>query len=355
MKSIDTPTQQIDRDPRRAALDLWAQAALLNAGAPLPQGYQLESASDDASFRRYFRATNAAGDTYIFVDAPPDKEDSQAFVDIQGLLFAAGLRVPVLYQADPSLGFMMLSDFGRQLYLDLLQTAAPSVVEHHYQSAFSSLRLMQQVAPLDTLPVFDGQRLATEMNLFPEWFLMNYLQLNLDSDDQALLESLNTSLISAALQQPVVFVHRDYHCRNLMVIDDGPPGIIDFQDAVAGPVTYDLASLLKDCYHRFPRPQVVSWVQDFYEQLQREGVDVGTDAAGFLRWFDLMGMQRHLKCAGIFARLALRDGKARYLEDIPLVMAYILEVCALYPEFAEVGAWLERQVMPALHATRVTL
>jgi hypothetical protein len=211
---------------------------------------------------------------------------------------------------------------------------------------------MQQITLRDKLPAYDSYRLAIEMQLFPEWFLHTYLDLSLVPADQALLARLNDTLISAALAQPVVFVHRDYHSRNLMVIDDGPPGIIDFQDAVYGPLTYDLVSLLKDCYHRFSRQQVVTWVQGFYEQLERQGVDAGTDAAGFLRWFDLMGMQRHLKCAGIFSRLALRDGKARYLEDIPLVMAYILEVCHLYPEFADVEAWLARQVMPALRAAR---
>jgi hypothetical protein len=353
--STDTLNQSSARDARLVALSRWAQVALMQAGAPQPYDYQLAPASDDASFRRYFRATNAASDTYIFVDAPPDKEDTQTFVDIQGLLFAAGLRVPSLYQSDLSLGFMMLSDFGDQLYLDLLKTPAPLMVEHYYQSAFSSLVQMQQITRLDKLPVYDSQRLATEMQLFPDWFLHSYLELTLDPEDQTLLAELNDTLISAALQQPRVFVHRDYHCRNLMVIDDGPPGIIDFQDAVLGPLTYDLVSLLKDCYHRFPRQQVVIWVQGFYAQLQRQGVDVGTDAAGFLRWFDLMGMQRHLKCAGIFARLALRDSKARYLEDIPLVMAYILEVCHLYPEFSEVEAWLMRQVMPALQAARQDL
>jgi aminoglycoside/choline kinase family phosphotransferase len=350
--STDTDSQVSAQDARLVALSRWAHAALTRAGVPQPDDYKLSSASDDASFRRYFRATSAAAETYIFVDAPPDKEDTQAFVDIQSLLFAAGLRVPTLYQADPDLGFMMLSDFGDQLYLDLLETAVPQTVEHHYQAAINSVLQMQQITMLDKLPVYDGQRLANEMQLFPEWFLHTYLELRLTPADQALLAKLNDTLINAALQQPVVFVHRDYHSRNLMVVDEGLPGIIDFQDAVYGPLTYDLVSLLKDCYHRFPREQVVTWVQDFYAQLQRRGVDVGTDAAGFLRWFDLMGMQRHLKCAGIFSRLALRDGKGRYLEDIPLVMAYILEVCHLYPEFAEVEVWLARQVMPALQAVR---
>jgi len=339
-------------DARKAALISWAQQALIEADAPSPQDYELESASDDASFRRYFRAIGSAPETFIFVDAPPDKENSQAFVDIQALLFAAGLRVPRLYQADLGLGFMMLSDFGNQLYLDLLNAGSPVAVEHHYQAAFSSLRQMQQMTRLDDLPDYDSQRLGDEMNLFPEWFLSTYLQLHLDSADKALLARLSNTLIDAAQQQPVVFVHRDYHCRNLMVIDAGPPGIIDFQDAVRGPLTYDLVSLLKDCYHLFPRHQVETWVQGFYAQLVLDKVDVGTDAAGFLRWFDLMGMQRHLKCAGIFSRLALRDGKARYLEDIPLVMAYILEVCRLYPEFSEIGAWLDQKVMPVLEATR---
>jgi aminoglycoside/choline kinase family phosphotransferase len=332
---------------RQSALVDWAHAALQGAGIPAPESYQLSVASDDASFRRYFRAV-AADQSYIFVDAPPDKEDSRPFVAVQALLAAAGLQVPNVYAADLAVGFMMLADFGNTLYLDRVVAGQPAEVDALYQAAMKDIFCMQQIDTACDLPAYDEAKLRSEMALFEDWFLVQQLGLELDESGREILQRVLDSLAVAALTQPQVFVHRDYHSRNLMVLEGGRPGIIDFQDAVVGPLTYDLVSLLKDCYYRFPRHQVVQWVDDFYQQwAAQQSADV-IDAAGFLRWFDLMGMQRHLKCAGIFSRLNLRDGKARYLSDIPLVLAYILEVSSLYPEFSDFGDWLTAHVVPRM-------
>ena len=345
-------TPQALASERQAALAAWALASLQLAGIPDFQNYRLMVASDDASFRRYFRATSEthATDTYIFVDAPPEKEDSRPFVQVQAMLAGAGLAVPRIYRADLAQGFMMLADFGDTLYLDMLADNQAFQIETRYQAAFQGIRQMQQIRVLEQLPVYDDAKLRTEMALFTDWFLAQQLALVIEPREQALIQQLFDALVTAALSQPQVFVHRDYHCRNLMVIAGEQPGIIDFQDAVRGPLTYDLVSLLKDCYHQFPRSQVVGWVNQAHRQWMQSVPESPVEAAEFLRWFDLMGMQRHLKCAGIFSRLNLRDGKTRYLNDIPLVLAYIVEVCGLYPEFTEIGAWLSEQVLPRLDA-----
>ena len=334
---------------RQSALVLWAKAALTNAGVATPENYRLSIASDDASFRRYFRAVSS-GQSYIFVDAPPAREDSRPFVAVQALLAAAGLQVPHVYAADLAQGFMMLGDFGNTLYLDRLVVGEPAEVEQLYQAGMQGIFRMQQIDAAGELPAYDAAKLRSEMALFEDWFLRRQLALTPDPQDCQRLHQVVDSLTSTALAQPQVFVHRDYHSRNLMVLGSGEPGIIDFQDAVVGPLTYDLVSLLKDCYYRFPRQQVVQWVDDFYQHWAARQTTAVIDSAGFLRWFDLMGLQRHLKCAGIFSRLNLRDGKARYLSDIPLVLDYIIEVCSLYSEFGDFGDWLRTHVVPQLAA-----
>lgn len=345
-------TPQTLASERQAALAAWALASLQLADIPDHQHYRLAAASDDASFRRYFRATHLTRttDSYIFVDAPPEKEDSGPFVQVQAMLARAGLAVPRVYRADLVQGFMMLADFGDILYLDMLAENQAAQIETNYQAAFQGIRQMQAIPVAKHLPAYDEAKLRTEMALFTDWFLAQQLGLVIEPREQALLQRLFDTLVTTALDQPQVFVHRDYHSRNLMVIAGEQPGIIDFQDAVRGPLTYDLVSLLKDCYHRFPRPQVVNWVNETHQQWLQGAPENPVDAAEFLRWFDLMGMQRHLKCAGIFSRLNLRDGKRRYLHDIPLVMAYIVEVCDLYPELSEIGDWLSERVLPRLGA-----
>ena len=294
-------------------------------------GYQsIEPASADASFRRYFRITDH-GYTFIVMDAPPEKEDCKPFIHIANLLLQRGLNVPRILQQDLKQGFLLLSDLGNTVFLSELNK---ETVDDMYSVAMDALLQLQQHDNPD-LPAYDEHLLRTEMNLFPDWYLAKHLKLNLDTQQQAVLEDSFALLVANALAQPQVCVHRDYHSRNLMINKDNPrqPGVIDFQDAVIGAVTYDLVSLLKDCYIQWPRNRVEAWVRYFYTQALSRGIIAGVNFETFLRWFDLMGLQRHIKVAGIFSRLYYRDGKAGYLNDIPLTMNYIFEVLDLYPEF----------------------
>ena len=326
---------------REQNLNNWAKTILASQGVKVSSDFCVIAASDDASFRRYFRGETEMG-SFIFVDAPPEREDCQTFVKISELLVDIGINAPRVYQADFTEGFMMLTDLGNQLYLDVLKSHDVELIGRLYAEAFSVLRKMAHISCAE-LPRYDEIRLQEEMNLFPGWFLTQQLSLSLSENENQMLEKVFGFLIENAIEQPQVFVHRDYHSRNLMVVTGDNPGVIDFQDAVSGPVTYDLVSLLKDCYWRFPRNQVVDWVETYR---QDSSLDVGTEE--FLRWFDLMGLQRHLKCAGIFSRLNLRDGKPDYLKDIPLVIEYILEVCDIYIEGAEFADWLRSHVIPHL-------
>ncbi len=326
---------------REQNLNNWAKTILASQGVKVSSDFCVIAASDDASFRRYFRGETEMG-SFIFVDAPPEREDCQTFVKISELLVDIGINAPRVYQADFAEGFMMLTDLGNQLYLDVLKSHDVELIGRLYAEAFSVLRKMAHISCAE-LPRYDEIRLQEEMNLFPGWFLTQQLSLSLSENENQMLEKVFGFLIENAIEQPQVFVHRDYHSRNLMVVTGDNPGVIDFQDAVSGPVTYDLVSLLKDCYWRFPRNQVVDWVETYR---QDSSLDVGTEE--FLRWFDLMGLQRHLKCAGIFSRLNLRDGKPDYLKDIPLVIEYILEVCDIYIEGAEFADWLRSHVIPHL-------
>lgn len=318
---------------RAEKLAAWAKS--VNPG--IPADSHLHPVSDDASFRRYFRF-DQGGDGLVFVDAPPEHEDNESFVKISAALLAGGLNSPRVLGQDLDQGFMMISDLGDTLYLARILDQ-PDQVERLYGEAVSALVKMQSVDC--DLPVYDRNRLLTEMSLFHEWFLTHQLKLEVTGGITDMLEAVYELLITSALAQPQAFVHRDYHCRNLMVTPTNSPGIIDVQDAVIGPVTYDLVSLYKDCYYRFDRDTVVSAVDDFRLRL-------GADEENFRRWFDLMGAQRHLKCAGIFSRLNLRDDKPGYLPDIPLVIDYLVEVAELYPELEDLGRWLTREIKPRL-------
>ncbi|MCW9030319.1 MAG: phosphotransferase [Gammaproteobacteria bacterium] len=287
-------------------------------------------ASADASFRRYFRITDN-GKTFIVMDAPPEKEDCKPFVHIANLLLERGLNVPKIIEQDLEQGFLLLSDLGTTVFLSELNN---DTVDEMYGAAMTSLLRLQNHKNPD-LPAYDKALLRTEMALFPDWYLDKHLNITLTSEHKEILEQTFAILVKNALAQPQVCVHRDYHSRNLMVNKDNPqqPGVIDFQDAVIGAVTYDLVSLLKDCYIRWPREKVQAWVKIFYTEAKSLGIISSVSFADFLRWFDLMGLQRHIKVAGIFSRLYHRDGKEGYLNDIPLTMEYIFEVLALYPEF----------------------
>jgi aminoglycoside/choline kinase family phosphotransferase len=324
-------------DSRRAKLTQWVREDLGFAGA------SIAPASADASFRRYFRATQDA-DSYIVMDAPPDKEDSRPFLQVARILGGLELNVPIILARDMERGFLLLSDLGSRQYLDALRF--DGAADELYADALESLRTMQTADPAiaQALPRYDHALLMREMDLLPEWFLIRHLGLKIETRERAMLVELFESLTQAAMAQPACFVHRDYHSRNLLVTPENNPGILDFQDAVWGPVTYDLASLLKDCYIAWPPARVRQWVLEYRESLLEAGFKLDADAAQFLRWFDLVGLQRHIKVLGIFARLFYRDGKSQYLNDLPRVLAYTRDTALMYPETAAFAEFIVRSV-----------
>ena len=303
--------------------------------------FSIEPASSDASFRRYFRVS-FDGQTRIAMDAPPQKEDSAPFVRLARRLFECGLNVPEVLAEDLDQGFVLLSDLGSQHYLDVLNAQN---VERLYGDALGALITLQACGPHeDELPPYDRELLLTEMKLFRDWYLGTHKGVNLSADDQKSLDAVFEVLVANALEQPQVAVHRDYHSRNLMVCDHNP-GILDFQDAVFGPMTYDLVSLLRDCYIAWPRDAIEAWVQNYHELALDSGILRQPCSEQFLRWFDLMGVQRHLKASGIFARLNHRDGKPGYLQDIPRTLAYVREVAGRYPELKFLSELLQRDAL----------
>ncbi len=346
-------------DSRLAALTHWVLADLGMTGA------RIETASADASFRRYFRVIHG-GDSYIVMDAPPDKEDVAPFVRVARLLAGMDLNVPIVLARHEAAGFLLLSDLGTRHYLDELDAAdgartggasagrasaghaSAGRVDTLYSDALGALVTLQ-TAPRDgeSLPPYDHALLWREMELLPEWFLVRHLKLPLGAAEREMLDRTFETLAAAALAQPVTPVHRDYHSRNLLVTPQNNPGIIDFQDAVMGPVTYDAVSLLKDCYVSWPRERVLGWLAGYRTRLAHAGLELGTDEPGFVRWFDLMGLQRHLKVLGIFARLHYRDGKPRYLKDLPRVLDYVRAAAATYPETAQFAAFVATRIDPA--------
>lgn len=309
----------------------------------------LEPASSDASFRRYFRARTGNG-SWIVMDAPPAQEDTHPFIHVAGLLADAGVRAPRVHAADTEQGFLLLDDFGDTRYLDVLDPASSETL---YGDALRALlRIQTGVPPSDSgLPPYDDTLLYRELELFRDWFLQQLLKLAPDEEAHRLLDDLWRTLVASALDQPRVCVHRDYHSRNLMVTIPPNPGVLDFQDAVIGPITYDLVSLLRDCYIAWPREQVENWALQHAHGLRSAGLLAEVDDAQFLRWFDLMGIQRHLKAVGIFARLWLRDGKPGYLADIPRTLGYITAVGAQHAECHPFVAYLENAVLPVLDDT----
>ncbi len=299
--------------------------------------YALEPASTDASFRRYFRVTRD-GDSRIVMDAPPDKEDSRPFVDIARRLREAGLSAPEVLASDLDRGFLLLTDLGDRLYLAEL---GDDTCERLYGDAMAALALMQARVGTSGLPAYDEKLLIFELSLFPDWFLSRHLGLSLSGAERSVLTTAFQRLAANALAQPRVFVHRDYHSRNLMVLPEANPGILDFQGAVEGPITYDLVSLLRDCYVSWSEMDVQRWLADFMDRLRGEGSLETVEHTTFRRWFDWMGLQRHLKAIGIFARLQHRDGKPGYLADIPRTLDYVLGVTGRYRELADLHGRLE--------------
>ena len=299
--------------------------------------YEFAPASSDASFRRYFRITRS-DDTLIAMDAPPEQEDSRPYIEIARRLLRAGLTVPEILASDLEGGFLLVTDLGIDLYLSRLDD---SNKERLYGDAVDALFTMQTRASTQGLPDYDRTMLRFELGLFSEWFLGRHLGLELDRKQRHVLDSQFELLTATALAQPRVFVHRDYHSRNLMFVPKGNPGILDFQGAVLGPVTYDLVSLLRDCYIAWPEADVARWARGYHRRLMTAGLLPDVTPSQFLLWFDLMGLQRHLKAIGIFARLHLRDGKPDYLHDIPRTLDYVLSVTARYADLAPLGELLE--------------
>jgi N-acetylmuramate 1-kinase len=308
---------------------------------------RLEPASSDASFRRYFRVYSG-NDTYVVMDAPPGKEDVRPYVKVSALLESLGAHVPHVHEVDSARGLLLLEDLGTTLYLERL--AAGDDPEPLYAAALDALAAIQ-VRGGDAsreLPPYGRSELAREMALMPEWFLDRHLALTLTDSERRLLADTFEFLILEALAQPAVFVHRDYHARNLMVVAARNPGIIDFQDALRGPVGYDLVSLLKDCYIAWPRARVVGWVRAYRARLAAAGGAAGASEAEFLRWFDLIGVQRHIKVLGIFCRLWYRDGKAGYLDDLPRTLEYVRDACARHAELQALARLIEQRVVAQL-------
>ncbi|MDD1627497.1 MAG: phosphotransferase [Methylococcaceae bacterium] len=300
-----------------------------------------EPASSDASFRRYFRIKVPDGQ-FIIMDAPPEKENIEPFIRVAKLLKRSNVNVPNILQQNLTDGFLLLEDFGSQCFLDRLNAGNASTL---YQSALDALFKLQSYTTIQdcSLPSYNEPLLQRELGIFEDWFLNELLDIQIPA---SLWKSVCTILVNSALEQPIICVHRDYHSRNLMVLHDDSLGVIDFQDAVIGPITYDLVSLLRDCYIAWPNQQVELWMNDYYERLLHAELIACTPVC-FKRWFDLMGVQRHLKAIGIFSRLHLRDGKSSYLNDIPRTLNYVMTICANYPEFEGFSEFLQKQVLPA--------
>lgn len=295
---------------------------------------ELASASSDASFRSYWR-TVGPQPALIIMDAPPGEEDVRPWLAIGRRLAQAGIHVPRVHAEDAGRGFVLIEDFGRRLYLDEL---ADDTADALYAEAMDALLAIQSGVDGTTLPAYDGDFLHRELALLRPWFLESHLGWAGTPARRAVLEKAFGVIVDDILTQPRCFVHRDFHSRNLMLTRHRRPGVIDFQGALYGPLTYDLVSLLRDCYIAWDATRVDTWREGYRHRLVEAGLlDAGVDAERFRRWFDLAGLQRHLKVLGIFCRLALRDGKPGYLADLPRVLGYVLDVAARYPELADLA------------------
>ncbi|WP_158882428.1 phosphotransferase [Rhodanobacter sp. L36] len=301
----------------------------------------LESASADASFRSYWR-THHEGQSWIVMDSPPAEEDPRPWLEIGARLSAAGLHVPEVRATDLDQGFLLIEDLGSSLYLSALND---DTAESLYGDAMDSLLRIQRDVDTEGLQPYDRAFLLRELQIMPEWFLGRHLRHASDADEHAVMDAAFEVLLDNALAQPRCFVHRDFHSRNLLVIDKQNPGIIDFQGALLGPIAYDLASLLRDCYVAWDNSRVEQWAEQYRQRLiDTRLIAADVDRERFLRWFDLTGLQRHIKVLGIFCRLCYRDGKSGYLDDLPRVYDYVIDVASQYPELAGLVTLLERHV-----------
>ena len=306
---------------RKLQLESWLKQVLP------AKTFSLTTASADASFRRYFRV-HVGGETLIAMDAPPPQEDCTPFVKVAKLMLDAGLNAPKVIAQDLTQGFLLLSDLGDDTYLSKLNAENAQVL---YGDATDALIKLQLASKPDILPSYDEALLAREMNLFPDWYIAKHLGVALEANRDAVLRATFATLNQNILSQGQVYVHRDYHSRNLMICEANP-GVLDFQDAVYGAITYDLVSLLKDAYIAWDEEQIIDWAVRYWQPAKKAGLPVPQDFSEFYRDFEWMGAQRHIKVLGIFARLNYRDGKSNYLKDMPLVMQYLRKVCGRYVE-----------------------
>ncbi len=304
--------------------------------------FELKPVSEDASFRFYYRLLMESK-AFIVMDAPPPQEDCEPFVRVTNILHACGVNAPTIHNIDLQQGFLLLDDFGDDLYLHKLDS---STADKLYSDAIETLVRMQALADVKGLASYDESLLRREMQLFTEWLLGKHLNIELNDVQHNAIEAIFDLLVENALQQPQTFVHRDFHSRNLMLTAENNPGVIDYQDAVCGPISYDLVSLLKDCYIKWPRDKLNQWTDFYLNQLAEKGSEI--DREQFQRWFDLMGVQRHLKASGIFARLSHRDSKHSFLKDVPRTLSYIVDLKDDYKELAPLCLLIEELILPQL-------
>jgi N-acetylmuramate 1-kinase len=318
----DTPS-----DDRLTQLLAW----LASIPSPTLLPSSIRPASSDASFRRYFRVNSVENATFIAMDAPPPQENVSPFIHVASVLGDTGVSVPQVLAHDMERGFLLLTDLGSTTYLHQLNL---DTVYKLYMDAIDALLRFQIHSKPGILPEYDRELLLRELMLFPDWYISQHIKFPLSSAQTADLMKVFDVIIANNLAQPQVYVHRDYHSRNLMILPDGNPGILDFQDAVYGPITYDLVSLLRDAYVQWDEEMVLDWVIRYWERAKHAGLPVNPDIDAFYRDFEFMGLQRHLKVLGIFARLNYRDGKSIYLSDLPLVLEYTRKTAQRYRELA---------------------
>jgi aminoglycoside/choline kinase family phosphotransferase len=321
----------IHADDRRSRLERWLCEVLRGAG------FALTPASEDASFRRYFRATLDDGASFVIMDAPPGKEDCRPFVHVARLLQDAGVHAPAVHAADLAAGFLLLSDLGTRTYLAQLDAGNADTL---MRDATEALVRWQLATRANELPPYDEALLRREMNLFPEWYVGRHRGKQLTTAQAQALEQVFATLVASALAQATVYVHRDYMPRNLMLSEPNP-GVLDFQDAVIGPISYDMVSLLRDAFLSWEEERVLDWSVRYWEKARAARLPVPGEFAEFWRAFEWMGLQRHLKVLGIFARINYRDGKPKYLEDTPRFLRYARTVAERYRELAPLAHLLD--------------
>jgi len=317
------------QDTRFESLKLWLKSLSNELGIIIDS---ITPASNDASFRRYFRVLSSNKDysSFIVMDAPPDKEDSNPFIHVANLLLQAEITVPKIYEKNINEGFLLLSDLGNDTLLMKINSENAAKL---YKNVSATLIKIQKNTKIDQLPIYNEELLRRELMLFPDWYLKQHLEYKISDKEVEDLNRIFDEIIENNVQQPSVFVHRDFHSRNLMITHDNQIGVLDFQDAVIGPITYDLVSVFRDAYIEWDEEQQMDWVIRYWESAKREGLPVNEDFGEFYKDFEWMGLQRHLKVLGIFARLYHRDGKDGYLKNLPLVLQYTEKVAQRYSSF----------------------